>query len=186
MSIRKALLTLAIVSMGPVLVAGLTPVIAQPPPPPAPQAPPPPLQPGDLQQQPQAAFGDVFGRFRVSLPSGAMPMGATYNFTIPASQAQVGITTMTQDQMFRTTMQSFPAMMQQMGAKIESNNPRDVRGKQGQFIVTTLKDPRSEMVMRSLNVFVPGPNVWVQVTGPAQNASQLDKTLDALLKTIRF
>jgi hypothetical protein len=189
MSIRKALCILAVVSMGPVLLAGLTPVVAQsqpPPLPPAPQAPPPPLQPRGPQQRPQAAFGDVFGRFRVSLPSGAMPMGATYNFTIPASQAQIGITTMTQDQMFQTTMQNFPSMMQQMGAKIESNNSRDVRGRQGQFVVTTLKDPRSEMVMRSLNVFVPGPNVWVQVTGPAQNAPQLDKTLDALLKTVQF
>jgi len=115
-----------------------------------------------------------------------MPMGATYNFTIPAPQAQVGITTMTQDQMFQTTMQNFPNMMQQMGAKIESNNRRDVRGRQGQFVATTLKDPHSEMVMRSLNVFVPGPNVWVQVTGPAQNAPQLDKTLEMLLKAIQF
>ena len=40
--------------------------------------------------------------------------------------------------------------------------------------------------MRSLNVFVPGPNVWVQVTGPAQNAPQLDKTLELLLKTLQF
>ena len=115
-----------------------------------------------------------------------MPMGATYNFTIPAAQAQVGITAMTQDQMFQTTMQNFPTMMQQMGAKIESNNRRDVRGRQGQFVATTLKDPQSEMVMRSLNVFVPGPNVWVQVTGPAQNAPQLDKTLETLLKTMQF
>jgi hypothetical protein len=120
------------------------------------------------------------------LPSGATPIGATYNFTIPASQAQVGITAMTQDQMFQTTMQNFPNMMQQMGAKIESNNRRDVRGRQGQFVVTSLKDPQSEMVMRSLNVFVPGPNVWVQVTGPAQNAPQLDKTLEMLLKTLQF
>jgi hypothetical protein len=113
-------------------------------------------------------------------------MGATYNFTIPASKAQVGITTMTQDQMFQTTMQNFPDMMQQMGAKIESNNRRDVRGRQGQFVATTIKDPRSELVLRSLNVFVPGPNVWVQVTGPAQNMQQLDETLQMLLKTIRF
>ena len=113
-------------------------------------------------------------------------MGATYNFTMPASQAQVGITTMTQDQMFQTTMENFPNMMQQMGAKIESNNPWDVRGRQGQLVVTTLKDPQSEMVMRSLNVFVPGPNVWVQVTGPAQSAPQLDKTLEILLKSIQF
>jgi hypothetical protein len=189
MSIRKALSTLAVVSMVSVLLAGLTPLVAQsqpPPPPPAPQAPPPPPQPRGPQQQARPAFGDVFGRFRVSLPPGATPMGATYNFTIPASQAQVGITAMTQDQMFQATMQNFPNMMQQMGATIESNRRRDVRGKQGQFVVTTLKDPQSEMVMRSLNVFVPGPNVWVQVTGPAQNAPQLDKTLEMLLKTIQL
>jgi len=113
-------------------------------------------------------------------------MGATYNFTLPASKAQIGITAMTQDQMFQTTMQNFPNMMQQMGAKIESDNRRDVRGRQGQFVATTLKDPQSEMVMRSLNVFVPGPNVWVQVTGPAQNSPQLDKTLELLLKTLQF
>jgi len=186
MFIRKALCALAAVSMISVLLAGLTPVVAQPPPPPPSQAPPPPLQPRAPQQQARPAFGDVFGRFRVSLPPGATPMGATYNFTIPASQAQVGITTMTQDQMFQTTMQNFPNMMQQMGGKIETNNRRDVRGRRGQFVATTLKDPQSETVMRSLNVFVPGPNVWVQVTGPAQNAPQLDKTLEILLQTVQF
>jgi hypothetical protein len=113
-------------------------------------------------------------------------MGATYNFTLPASKAQIGITAMTQDQMFQATMQNFPNMMQQMGAKIESDNRRDVRGRQGQFVATTLKDPQSEMLMRSLNVFVPGPNVWIQVTGPAQNAPQLNETLEMLLKTIQF
>ena len=76
--------------------------------------------------------------------------------------------------------------MQQVGATIESDNRRDVRGRQGQFVATTLKDPQSEMVMRSLNVFVPGPNVWIQVTGPAQNAPQLNETLEMLLKTIQF
>jgi hypothetical protein len=113
-------------------------------------------------------------------------MGATYNFTIAASKTQVGITAMIQDHMFQTTMQSFPNMMQQMGAKIEANNRRDVRGRQGQFVATTIKDPQSEMVMRSLNVFVPGPNVWVQVTGPAQNMAQLEETLQILLKTMQF
>jgi hypothetical protein len=178
MSIRKALFALAAVSIVSVLLTGLTPVVAQSQPPP-----PPPRGP---QQQARPAFGDVFGRFRVPLPSGATPIGATYNFTIPASKAQVGITAMTQDQMFQTTMQNFPNMMQGMGAKVESNKRRDVRGRQGQFVVTTIKDPQSEMVMRSLNVFVPGPNVWVQVTGPAQNAPQLDKTLEMLLTTIQF
>jgi hypothetical protein len=188
MSILKALFALAAVSTISVLLAGLTPVVAQsqPPPPPPPQAAPPPPQARGSQQQERPAFGDVFGRFRVFLPSGATPIGATYNFTLPASKAQVGITSMTQEQMFQTTMQNFPKMMQQMGAKLESNNRRDIRGRQGQFVSTTLKDPRSEMVMRSLNVFVPGPNVWVQVTGPVQNASQLDKTLESLLKTIQF
>jgi len=203
MSIRKALSAVAVVSIVSVSLVGLTPVLAQsqpPPPPPAPapmpggpqyppttpQAPQPPLQPRGSQQPMRPPFGDVFGRFRVSLPSGTTPIGATYNFTIPAAKAQVGITAMTQDQMFQTTMQSFPNMMQQMGAKIESNSRRDVRGRQGQFVATTVKDPHSEMVMRSLNVFVPGPNVWVQVTGPAQNMPQLDETLQMLLKTIQF
>jgi hypothetical protein len=186
MAIRKAQFALATVSMISVLLLGLIPVVAQSQPPQPSQAPPPPPQPRGPQQQPLRAFGDVFGRFRVSLPSGATPIGATYNFTIPASKAQIGITAMTEDQMFQATMQNFPNMMQQMGAKIESNNPRDVRGRQGQFVVTTLKDPQSEMVMRSLNVFVPGPNVWVQVTGPAQSAPQLDKTLEILLKAIQF
>lgn len=187
MAVRKALYALAAVSMVSALLAGLTPVIAQSqPPPPPPQASPPPLQPRGPQPPSRPAFGDVFGRFRVSLPSAATPIGATYNFTLPASKAQIGITAMTQDQMFQATMQNFPNMMQQMGAKIESDNRRDVRGRQGQFVATTLKDPQSEMVMRSLNVFVPGPNVWIQVTGPAQNAPQLNETLEMLLKTIQF
>jgi hypothetical protein len=175
MPIRKALSALAVVSIVFASLAGLTLVFAQPPP-----------QPRGPQEQPRLPFGDVFGRFRVSLPSGAAPISATYNFTISTSKAQVGITAMTQEPMFQTTMQNFPNMMQEMGARIESDKRRNVRGRQGQFVATTLKDPRSEMVMRSLNVFVPGPNVWVQVTGPAQNTPQLDETLEMLLKTIQF
>jgi len=109
MPIRKALSVLAVVSMVSVSLVGLPPVVAQ--------SQPPPMQPRSAQQQPRSAFGDVFGRFRVSLPSGATPMGATYNFTLPASKAQIGITAMTQDQMFQTTMQNFPNMMQQMGPR---------------------------------------------------------------------
>ena len=70
MPIRKALSALALVSMVSVLLVGLTPVVAQ-------SQPPPPIQPRGPQQRPRPAFGDVFGRFRVSLPSGATPMGAT-------------------------------------------------------------------------------------------------------------
>jgi hypothetical protein len=109
MPIRKALSALAVVSIVFVSLAGLTLVFAQAPPPPEPRGP---------QEQPRLPFGDVFGRFRVSLPSGAAPIGATYNFAIPASKAQVGITAMTQDRMFQTTMQNFPNMMQEMGGRI--------------------------------------------------------------------
>lgn len=145
----------------------------------------PPQQPSP-QVQPGQGFGDVLGRFRATLPAGTAPAGATYNFMVPTANAFVNIMSMTQDQMFQMQMQNFPAMMQQMGAKIETNQQTDLRGKAAQFIHVSMRDQQSGQSMQSMNVFVRGPNVWFQVMGPEQSAPQLAEILNVLLKSAQF
>jgi hypothetical protein len=151
----------------------------------------PPQQPVPSQQQapqiqPGQAFGDVFGRFRTTLPAGAAPSSATYSFMVPAATAFVNIMSVPQDQMFQMQMRSFPSMLQQMGAKIDTNQQSDLRGKSAQVIAATMKDQQSGTSMHSMNVFVQGPNVWFQVMGPEQNAPQLAEVMNVLLNSAQF
>jgi hypothetical protein len=167
----------------------------------------PPQQPGYPQQQPgypqqqpgypqqpqyppQAAggttFSDAFGRFKVNLPQGTMPMGATYNFGIPSAMCQVSIMVVGQDQMFQMQMQNFPNMLRQMGGNVESENQMDVGGKQARVISASIRDQMSGSSMRSINVFIQGANLWVQVMGPDQNSQQIQQVLQSVLGGLQF
>jgi hypothetical protein len=139
-----------------------------------------------MKVQPGQNFADVFGRYRVSLPTSTTPMGSTYNFAVPAAMAFVNIMTVTQDQMFQMNMNTFPNMLQQMGAKVDANRQIEVRGRQAQLIAATMRDQQTGNSMHSMNVFVPGPNLWLQVMGPEQNAQQLGDVLSVLLQTVQF
>jgi len=147
---------------------------------------PPQQQQQPSQIQPGQPFQDVFGRFRVTLPGGTMPSGATYNFVVPTAGAFVNIMSVPQDQMFQMQMRNFPTMLQQMGAKIDTNQQSDLRGKSAQFIAATMKDQQSGSSMHSMNVFVQGPNVWFQVMGPEQNTPQFAEIMNMLLKSAQF
>jgi len=75
------------------------------------------------------SLSDALGRFRINLPQGAVPMGATYNFSLPAAMCQVNIMTVTQDQMFQMQQQNFSGMLRQMGAHINTEQAMDVKGR---------------------------------------------------------
>jgi len=145
-----------------------------------------PQQQPAMKVQPGQNFADVFGRYRVSLPTNTTPMGSTYNFAVPAAMAFVNIMAAAQDQMFQMNMSTFPNMLQQMGAKIDANRQIEVRGRQAQLIAATMRDQQTGNSMHSMNVFVPGPNLWIQVMGPEQNAQQLGDVLSVLLQTVQF
>ena len=160
-------------------------------PPPQPQYSPgqpqyPPQQPQYPSQLSGQTFSDALGRFRVNLPQGAIPTGATYNFGISSAMCQVSIMAVAQDQMFQMYMQNFPNMLKQMGAKIDTEQPMNVGGRNSHFIAATMKDQMSGMSTHSMNVFISGPNVWVQVMGPEQNVQQLQQTLQSILGGLQF
>ena len=140
-----------------------------------------PAQPGGSQ-----SFSDALGRFRMTLPQGTIPMGATYNFSLPASMCQVSVMTVAQDQMFQMQQQSFPGMLKQMGASIDADQAMEVKGRSGRFIGATMRDQASGMSMHSMNVFIPSGNIWVQVMGPEQNAQQLNQVLQSVLSGLEF
>jgi len=170
---------------------------------PAPQAPSPqyppqaqqPYTPGGQMPQPPSQFSqgmsgqtvnDVFGRFSLSLPQGSMPMSSNYAFGIPQAMVQVNIMAVTQDQMFQMNLQNFPNMMRQMGGNIDAEKPIDVGGRQGRFIGVTMKNPQANASFHAMNVFIPGPNVWIQVMGPEQNTPQIGQVLQSILQGLRF
>ncbi len=168
----------------------------QPPPTTPPKKPPaeqpqktPPRPQPPRQESPGSSgrdFSDAIGRFRVALPPGAAPSSATYNFAIAGAMIQVNIMSVSQDAMFQMTMQNFPAMLQQIGGRIDSSQPSDVQGRPAQFVAATARDPQSGTPMHSVNLFVPGPNVWIQVMGPEQSAQQLVQVLQATAAGIQF
>jgi len=141
--------------------------------------------PGAVQPGGQT-YSDTFGRFRVNLPQGTMPVAAIYNFMNPAARTRVAIQAMTNDQMFQTNLQQFPAMMKQMGATLDADQPLNVRGKAARLIAVTMRDQSTSNSMHSMNVFIQEVNVWVQVMGPEQNAAQLQQTLQAILSGLQF
>lgn len=140
-----------------------------------------PVQPG-----PSSTFSDALGRFRMNLPQGAVPTGATYNFSIPAAMCQVSVMTLTQDQMFQMQQQNFPNMLRQMGATIDTEQPMDVGGRPARLVSATMRDQMSGMSMHSMNVFISSANLWVQVMGPEQNAQQLSQILQSILSGLQY
>jgi len=150
---------------------------SQPSPPSQPWAPP----PGGGQ-----SLSDALGRFRINLPQGAVPMGATYNFSLPAAMCQVSIMTVTQDQMFQMQQQNFSGMLRQMGATIDSEQPMDVNGRPGRFLAATMRDQSSGMSMHSMNVFISAGGIWVQVMGPEQNVQQMSQIFRSVLAGLQF
>jgi len=152
--------------------------------PPPPQPPTPPQRPAQIQ--PGQALADLLGRFRVTLPAGTIPSGASYNFVFPAAAAMVNIMSVPQDQMFQMQTGSFQGMLQQLKAKVTADQQSEVRGRPARFITATVPDPQTGTPMRSMNVFVPGPNVWLQVMGPEQNSSQLTEIMNLMLGSFQF
>ena len=113
-------------------------------------------------------------------------MAATYTFTIPSALCQVSINSVNQDQMFQMVQQNVSNTMKQMGARLDADQPMDAGGRQGRIIVATARDPMSGQMISSLNVFIFGVNIWVQVMGPEQNAQQLGPILQAILGSLQF
>jgi len=162
-----------------------------------------PQQPQQQQQYPQSqspppaqgwtppsgggqSLSDALGRFRITLPQGAVPMGATYNFSIPAAMCQVSIMTVTQDQMFQMQQQNFSGMLRQMGAQINTEKPMDVKGRPARFIAATMRDQNSGMSMHSMNVFISNAGIWVQVMGHEQNVQQIGQIFNSVLGGLQF
>ena len=132
------------------------------------------------------SLSDALGRFRINLPQGAVPVGATYNFSLPAAMCQVSIMAITQDQMFQMQQQNFSGMLRQMGAQINTEQPMNVKGQPAHFIAATMRDKNSGMSMHSMNVFISKPSIWVQVMGPEQNVQQISQIFNSVLGGLQF
>jgi hypothetical protein len=155
-------------------------------PPPQPGGAPPVADPPTtyLPSPQRGAFTDAFGRFRISLPSGSEQVNAVYNFAVPAESLQINVSVATRDEMFQYSLQNFPEMMRRSGASNVGEQQFDLRGRKATSVLVYMKDPQSNTSMESLNVFVPGPNVWLQVLGPMQNSQGVESTMQALLNTL--
>ncbi|MFO7965545.1 MAG: hypothetical protein R6U50_16595 [Desulfobacterales bacterium] len=146
----------------------------------------PPAQPISPQSGGAQQLNDALGRFRLNLPSGTVPMGATYNFSVPAAMCQVSIMAVTQDQMFQMQQQNFPNMLRQMGGTIDAEQSMEVQGRPGRFITATMRDQNSGTAMHSMNVFISNGGIWVQVMGPEQNVQQISRIFNSVLAGLQF
>lgn len=132
------------------------------------------------------SLSDALGRFRLNLPQGSVPMGATYNFSIPTAMCQVSIMSITQDQMFQMQQQNFTGMLKQMGARIDTEQPMDVNGRQARFVAATMRDQSSGMSMHSMNAFISAGGLWVQVMGPEQNVQNISRIFNSVISGLQF
>jgi hypothetical protein len=144
------------------------------------------LPPVSAQAPPgSAGFADAFGRFNLTLPSGTEPLNATYNLALPASGLQINLSVAPRDEIFRNSLQTFPEMMRNNGALDVGQQQFDYRGRQATMVVVRLRDAQGATV-ESVNVFIPGPNLWLQVNGPEQDAKRVEATMQALLQSLQY
>lgn len=152
-------------------------------PPPTPQAAPP------LQQQSVGAgavFVDAMGRFRATLPQGAIPLNTAYSFAVPSAGVQVSIMCNANDQDFQATIQSLPSMLQQMGVKADAPQAFNFRGRQAHMLTTSVFNPQTNTTLHSVNILIPGPNIWVQVSAPEQNKQHLPEVVQVVLDGLQY
>ena len=135
---------------------------------------------------PQAGtFVDAFGRLRAVLPAGTEQVNATYAFVVPASGLQINISVATRDAMFQNSAQSFYEVMRQSGAQHVGQQQFDHRGRQATMVVAQLRDTQGGGAFQSLNVFIPGANLWLQVNSPEQSNRQGEEAMRALLAMLQ-
>lgn len=132
-----------------------------------------------------AGFSDAFGRFNLALPSGTEPLNATYNLAVPAAGLQINLSVAPRDEIFRNSLQTFPDMMRNNGALNVGQQQFDYRGKPATMVVVRLRDPQGDTV-QSVNVFIPGANLWLQVNGPESNAKRVEDTMQGLLNSLQL
>jgi hypothetical protein len=144
------------------------------------------LPPMSAQAPPgSAGFSDAFGRFSLALPSGSEPLNATYNLAVPAAGLQVNLSVAPREEIFRNSLETFPDMMRKSGALNVGEQQFDYRGRPATMVVVRLRDPQGATV-QSINVFIPGVNLWLQVNGPESNAKRVEDTMQGLLNSLQL
>jgi hypothetical protein len=144
------------------------------------------LPPTTAQAPPgSSGFSDAFGRFNLALPSGSEPLNATYNLAVPASNLQINLSVAPRDEIFRNSLQSFPDMMRNNGALNVGQQQFDYRGRQATMVVVRLRDPQGATI-ESVNVFIPGANLWLQVNGPESDGKLVEDTMQSLLRNLQL
>lgn len=144
------------------------------------------LPPVSAQAPPgSAGFSDAFGRFNLALPSGSEPLNATYNLAVPAAGLQINLSVAPRDEVFRASLETFPDMMRKSGALNVGEQQFDYRSRQATMVVVRLRDPQGATV-ESVNVFIPGANIWLQVNGPESNAKRVEDTMQGLLNSLQL
>lgn len=96
----------------------------------------------------------------------------------------INISVATRDVMFQNSLQSYPQMMKQAGALNVGQKEFDYRGRRATMVLAQMRDPQGATT-QSLNVFVPGANLWLQVEGPQAADRQIEQTMQALLRGLQ-
>lgn len=134
---------------------------------------------------PGGALRDALGRFTIAMPQGAVPFTAVYSFMVPTANCQVSIMSAAQDQALQMNLQSFPNMVQSMGGQITAQQDQMFGAKRGRLVTATMNDPQTRSQVVSMNAFLLGSGVWVQVMAPAQAQGQAQQLLNQIVNGVQ-
>ncbi len=164
----------------------------QTPQPTTPQPQPRPTQPQPTRPTPPPQTGQIVPGLVVNAYGGRMTLqlphadGAIYTVTLPRQQIRMNMSFSRGGQALQQKIQVFLQNMQRMGAQIERNQPRTIRGRKYQFVVARLNNPQTKAQVRVINLFFIQAGLWVQFMCPPNRTADAIKAANILLKSIKY
>jgi hypothetical protein len=152
-----------------------------PPQPTPPQPTPPP--PSGARVVPGLVVNAYGGRLVFQLPH---VNGAVYSINMAPVNVRMNMNFSASAQSLQQKMQTYLQNMQRMGAQIERNQPRTIRGKQFQFVVVRVTNRQNQAQYRVLNLFFPKVGLWLQFICPVSRTNDAISAANVVLKSIKF
>jgi hypothetical protein len=112
--------------------------------------------------------------------------GAVYSINMRPAKIQMNMNFSPSGQVLQQKMQNYIRNMRRMGAQIERNQPRTIRGKRFYFVVARMTNRRNRAQYRIVNLFFPKVGVWFQFICPANQTAAAIQAANIILKTIKF
>ena len=149
-----------------------------------------PAQPPNYQpQQPSgggaAALADPWGRWQMRLPQGATPFAVIFNMGMPQAGVFINVQGTPNPQMFQGKLNQFRQMVRQMNAQVKKDGPMNLFGHQCHVLAVQMANQQTQQQMVSINVFVTGPGLWIQVMASADRSQQAEQVVNQIMQGLQ-